>query len=26
VLGNHHTIDRHPCVLAFCRAIEGKKL
>jgi hypothetical protein len=21
VLGNHHTIDRHPCVLAFCRTI-----
>src|SRR5262249_6190037 len=24
VLGNHHTIDRHPCVLAFCRTIVKK--
>src|SRR5215468_9806857 len=22
VLGNHHTIDRHPYVLAFCRTID----
>src|SRR5918911_889571 len=25
VLGNHHIIDRHSCVLAFCRTIVYKR-